>query len=230
MSTPKPKIRKEAVPMPKQTPEERAHNFREVAVGYTEENALAEAERCLQCREAPCIKGCPVEVGIPAFIKLVRECRFKEAAKQIKEKNSLPAVCGRVCPQEEQCQAKCTVGKIGDPISIGRLERFVADWERQNGYGIPEKCPPTGKKVAVVGAGPAGLTVAADLIKLGHEVTIFEALHKPGGVLTYGIPEFRLPKKIVEAEAEYIEKLGVTLENQRVNRKTIHDRGATQAV
>jgi glutamate synthase (NADPH/NADH) small chain len=211
MSTPKPKIRKEAVPMPKQNPEERAHNFREVAIGYSEEQTLAEAERCLQCREAPCINGCPVEVDIPAFIKLIRECRFEDAAKKIKEKNSLPAVCGRVCPQEEQCQAKCTVGKIGQPTSIGRLERFVADWERQHGYATPQKCQPTGKKVAVVGAGPAGLTVAADLIKLGHEVTVFEALHKPGGVLTYGIPEFRLPKKIVEAEAEYIEKLGVTL-------------------
>lgn len=197
--------------MPKQTPEERAHNFREVATGYSEEQALAEAERCLQCREAPCVKGCPVEVDIPAFIKLVRECRHGEAAKKIKEKNSLPAVCGRVCPQEEQCQAKCTVGRIGEPTSIGRLERFVADWERQHGYEIPPKLPPTGWKVAVVGAGPAGLTVAADLIKLGHEVTIFEALHKPGGVLTYGIPEFRLPKKIVEAEAEYIQRLGVTL-------------------
>lgn len=197
--------------MPKQTPEERARNFREVAIGYSEEQALAEAERCLQCREAPCIKGCPVEVDIPAFIKLIRERRYGEAAKKTKEKNSLPAVCGRVCPQEEQCQAKCTIGKIGEPTSIGRLERFVADWERQHGYEIPQKSPATGKKVAVVGAGPAGLTVAADLIKLGHEVTIFEALHKPGGVLTYGIPEFRLPKKIVEAEAEYIEKLGVTL-------------------
>lgn len=197
--------------MPKQTPKERADNFREVAIGYSEEQALAEAERCLQCREAPCIKGCPVEVDIPTFIKLIRERRFGEAAKKIKEKNSLPAVCGRVCPQEEQCQAKCTVGRIGEPTSIGRLERFVADWERQHGCEIPQKCPTTGKKVAIVGAGPAGLTVAADLIKLGHEVTIFEALHKPGGVLTYGIPEFRLPKKIVEAEAEYIEKLGVTL-------------------
>jgi glutamate synthase (NADPH/NADH) small chain len=197
--------------MPKQTPEERARNFREVAIGYSEEQALVEAERCLQCREAPCIKGCPVEVDIPAFIKLIRERRYGEAAKKTREKNSLPAVCGRVCPQEEQCQAKCTIGKIGEPTSIGRLERFVADWERQHGYEIPQKSPPTGKKVAVVGAGPAGLTVAADLIKLGHEVTIFEALHKPGGVLTYGIPEFRLPKKIVEAEAEYIEKLGVTL-------------------
>jgi glutamate synthase (NADPH/NADH) small chain len=212
MSTPKPKIRKEVVPMPKQTPEERAHNFREVAIGYSEEQSLAEAERCLQCREGPCIKGCPVEVDIPAFIKLIREHRFEEAAKKIKEKNSLPAVCGRVCPQEEQCQAKCTVGRIGDPTSIGRLERFVADWERQHGYETPQKCPTTGRKVAVVGAGPAGLTVAADLVKLGHEVTVFEALHKPGGVLTYGIPGFRLPKKIVEAEAEYIEKLGVTLE------------------
>ena len=208
---PKPKIRKEAVPMPKQPPKERADNFREVAIGYSEEQALAEAERCLQCREAPCVKGCPVEVDIPTFIKLIRERRFGEAAMKIKEKNSLPAVCGRVCPQEEQCQAKCTVGRIGEPTSIGRLERFVADWERQHGCEIPQKCPTTGKKVAIVGAGPAGLTVAADLIKLGHEVTIFEALHKSGGVLTYGIPEFRLPKKIVEAEAEYIEKLGVTL-------------------
>jgi glutamate synthase (NADPH/NADH) small chain len=211
MSTPKPKIRKDAVPMPKQPPEERAHNFREVAIGYSEEQTLAEAERCLQCREAPCIKGCPVEIDIPTFIKLVRESKFAEAAKKIKEKNILPAVCGRVCPQEEQCQAKCTVGKIGDPTSIGRLERFVADWERQHGCETPQKCPATGKKVAVIGAGPAGLTVAADLIKLGHEVTIFEALHKLGGVLSYGIPEFRLPKKIVEAEAEYVEKLGVTM-------------------
>ncbi len=211
MTASKPAIKKEAVPMPKQPPEERARNFREVATGYTEENAIAEAQRCLQCREAPCIKGCPVEVGIPAFIKFIKEQKFKEAANQIKEKNSLPAVCGRVCPQEEQCQARCTMRKIGDPVSIGRLERFVADWERQHGLEIPEKCPPSGKKVAVIGAGPSGLTVAADLIKLGHEVTIFEALHKPGGVLIYGIPEFRLPKKIVEAEAEYIEKLGVTL-------------------
>ena len=197
--------------MNKQSPEERAHNFLEVATGYSEEQAFSEAERCLQCANAPCVKGCPVEVDAPAFIKLIRERRYGEAAKKIKEKNSLPAVCGRVCPQEEQCQAKCTVGKIGEPTSIGRLERFVADWERQHGYEMPEKCPSTGKKVAVVGAGPAGLTVAADLIKLGHEVTIFEALHKPGGVLTYGIPEFRLPKKIVEAEAEYIQKLGVAL-------------------
>jgi glutamate synthase (NADPH/NADH) small chain len=197
--------------MPKQTAEKRARNFLEVATGYSEEQALSEAERCLQCANAPCVKGCPVEVDVPAFIELIRERRYGEAARKIREKNSLPAVCGRVCPQEEQCQAKCTVGKIGEPTSIGRLERFVADWERQHGIEMPEKCPSTGKKVAVVGAGPAGLTVAADLIKLGHEVTVFEALHKPGGVLTYGIPEFRLPKKIVEAEAEYIQKLGATL-------------------
>lgn len=197
--------------MPKQTPQKRAHNFLEVATGYSEEQAFSEAERCLQCANAPCVKGCPVEVDVPVFIKLIRERRYGEAAKKIKEKNSLPAVCGRVCPQEEQCQAKCTVGKIGEPTSVGRLERFVADWERQHGIEMPEKCPSTGKKVAVVGAGPAGLTVAAELAKLGHEVTVFEALHKLGGVLTYGIPEFRLPKKIVEAEGEYIQKLGVTL-------------------
>ncbi len=211
MSAPRPKLRKDAVPMPKQTPEERVQNFREVAIGYTEEQALSEAERCLQCREAPCVKGCPVEVDIPGFIKFIKERKYGEAARKIKEKNSLPSVCGRVCPQEEQCQSKCTIGKIGEPTSIGRLERFVADWEREHGYEIPQKSPPTGKKVAIVGAGPSGLTVAADLIKLGHEVSVFEALHKPGGVLSYGIPEFRLPKKIVEAEAEYIKKLGVTL-------------------
>ncbi len=211
MSIPKPRIKREAVPMPKQAPQERKDNFREVAIGYTEENALAEAERCFQCKTAPCSKGCPVEMHIPDFIKLIKEHKLEEAARKIREKNNLPAVCGRVCPQEEQCQAKCAAAKIGDPISIGRLERFVADWERQHGFVIPEKAPPSGKKVAIVGAGPAGLTVAADLVKLGHEVKIFEALHMPGGVLSYGIPEFRLPKKIVEAEAEYIEKLGVTM-------------------
>jgi glutamate synthase (NADPH) small chain len=211
MSAPKQGFRKEAVPMPKQTPQERKVNFKEVSIGYTEESALSEAQRCLQCKEAPCSKGCPVEMRIPEFIKLIKEQKFEDAAMKIREKNSLPAVCGRVCPQEEQCQAKCTVGRIGDPISIGRLERFAADWERQHGFVIPEKAAPSGKKVAIVGAGPAGLTVAADLVKLGHEVTVFEALHKPGGVLTYGIPEFRLPKKIVEAEAEYIQKLGVIL-------------------
>jgi glutamate synthase (NADPH/NADH) small chain len=211
MSKPKPKIKKEAVPMNKQDPKERGHNFNEVALGYTEEQAVAEAERCLQCANAPCIDGCPVEVDIPASIQLIRERRFDEAIKKVKEKNSLPAICGRVCPQEKQCQADCTMGKVGDPISIGRLERFVSDWERKRGYEIPQQSASMGKRVAIVGAGPAGLTAAADLSKLGYNVVVFEALHKPGGVLIYGIPEFRLPKKIVEAEAKYIEKLGVTL-------------------
>jgi glutamate synthase (NADPH/NADH) small chain len=211
MSKPSPKIRKESVPMPKQDPKERSRNFNEVALGYAEEQAVAEAERCLQCRDAPCMKGCPVEVDISAFIQLIRERRFDEAIRKIKEKNSLPAICGRVCPQEEQCQANCTMRKVGDPICIGRLERFAADWERERSYEIPQKPAPTGKRVAIVGAGPAGLAAAADLVKLGHEVVVFEALHKPSGVLIYGIPEFRLPKKIIEAEVEYIEKLGVTI-------------------
>jgi len=211
MSKPKPKIKKEAVLMPKQDPKERGRNFSEVALGYTEEQTVAEAERCLQCAKAPCVEGCPVEVDIPAFIQLIRERKFDEAIRKVKEKNSLPAICGRVCPQEVQCQASCTMGKVGDPISVGRLERFVSDWERKRGYEIPQQSASKGKGVAIVGAGPAGLTAAADLAKLGHEVVIFEALHKPGGVLIYGIPEFRLPKKIVEAEAEYIEKLGVKI-------------------
>jgi len=208
-SKPKPKIKKNAVPMPKQPPEVRKHNFNEVALGYTEEQALEEASRCLLCPNPQCVKGCPVEIDIPAFIKLLREGKYEEAIKKIKEKNSLPAICGRVCPQEEQCQKMCVIGKVGDPVSIGRLERFLADWERARGFTIPEKAPPTGKRVAVIGAGPAGLTVAADLAKLGHEVVIFEALHLPGGVLVYGIPEFRLPKSIVMAEVDYIKKLGV---------------------
>lgn len=207
----KPKIKKKAFPMPKQDPKERRNNFNEVALGYTEEQVVAEAERCLQCANAPCVEGCPVEVDIPELIKLTRKREFKEAIKKVKERNSLPAICGRVCPQEEQCQANCTMGKVGDPISIGRLERFVADWERKREYEVPEISASTGKKVAIVGAGPAGLTAAADLAKLGHKVVIFEALHKPGGVLIYGIPEFRLPKDIVEAEAEYIQKLGVSM-------------------
>ncbi len=210
-SKPKPKIKKEAVPIPKQLPEVRRSNFNEVALGYTEEQALEEANRCLQCPKPQCVQGCPVGVEIPAFIKLLREGKYAEGIRKIKEKNILPAVCGRVCPQEEQCQMKCVLGKVGDPVSIGRLERFLADWERAHGLEMPEKAPPTGKKVAIIGAGPAGLTVAADLAKLGHEVVIFEALHLPGGVLVYGIPEFRLPKSIVYAEVEYIKKLGVDL-------------------
>ncbi len=210
---PKSKIKKEAVPIPKQKPEVRRQNFNEVALGYTEDQAKEEANRCLQCPKPQCIQGCPVEIEIPAFIKLLREEKFEEAIQKIKEKNSLPAICGRVCPQEEQCQKFCIVGKVGEPVSIGRLERFLADWERAKGIKIPEKAPPTGKKVAVIGAGPAGLTVAADLAKFGHKVVIFEALHLPGGVLVYGIPEFRLPKSIVQAEVDYIQKLGVELKS-----------------
>ncbi len=208
---PKPKIKKEAVEMPKQEPKARVKNFNEVALGYNEEQALEEAARCLQCVKPQCVSGCPVEVPIPEFIKCIKEKKYAEGIATIKSKNALPAVCGRVCPQEEQCQVKCVLGKIGEPVSIGRLERYLADWEREHGIQIPETAKPTGKKVAIVGAGPAGLTAAADLIKLGHEVTMFEALHLPGGVLIYGIPEFRLPKEIVRKEVDYIEKLGVDL-------------------
>jgi len=210
-SKPKPKLKKEAVQIPKQKPEERRKNFNEVALGYSEEQALEEASRCLQCPKPQCIQGCPVEIEIPAFIKLLREKKYEDAIAKIKEKNSLPAVCGRVCPQEEQCQQRCVIGKVGEPVSIGRLERWLADWERTTGFKVPQKTPSTGKKVAVIGAGPAGLTVAADLAKLGHEVVIFEALHLPGGVLVYGIPEFRLPKSIVQTEVDYIRKLGADL-------------------
>jgi glutamate synthase (NADPH/NADH) small chain len=206
-----PKPKKEALPMPKQEPKARIGNFDEVALGYTEEQALEESRRCLQCPKPQCVTGCPVEVCIPDFIKLLREGKYEEAAKKLKEKNALPAICGRVCPQEEQCQKLCIMGKVGEPVSIGRLERWAADWERHREVKIPKTAPPTGKQVAVVGAGPAGLTLAAELAKLGHKVVIFEALHLPGGVLVYGIPEFRLPKSIVQAEVDYVTKLGVDL-------------------
>jgi glutamate synthase (NADPH/NADH) small chain len=208
---PKPKVKKQAVAMPKQKPEYRKKNFGEVAIGYSEEQALEEANRCLQCPKPTCITGCPVGISIPDFIKLMKEGKFEEAASKIKERNALPAVCGRVCPQEEQCQKCCVLGKIGEPVSIGRLERWVADWERQKGVKPNAKACSTGKKVAIVGAGPAGLTVAADLAKAGHEVVIFEALHLAGGVLTYGIPEFRLPKSIVQSEVDYVQSLGAKL-------------------
>ena len=208
---PQSKICKESVPMPKQKLEERIHNFNEVALGYTEEQAVAEAKRCLQCPQPKCVEGCPVDIDIQAFIKLIAERKFDEAIAKVKEKNSLPAICGRVCPQEEQCQNVCVMGKVGEPVNIGRLERFVADYEMKKGAETPRKQAPTGKRVAVIGSGPAGLITAADLAKLGHEVVVFEALHKLGGVLTYGIPAFRLPKEIVQAEADYVRKLGVEI-------------------
>jgi glutamate synthase (NADPH/NADH) small chain len=200
-----------ATEMPKQSPEERIHNFEEVAQGYTEELAIKEANRCLQCKNPQCRKGCPVNIDIPSFILLIKEGKYKEAAERVKEFNALPAICGRVCPQENQCQKFCVLGVRGDPIEIGRLERFVADYERETGVDIPEPPKESGHKVAVVGAGPAGLTVAAELRKMGHHVDMFEALHVAGGVLMYGIPQFRLPKEIVQSEIQYIKKLGVEI-------------------
>jgi len=197
--------------MPEQDPKIRRANFSEVALGFTAEQAAEEAKRCLQCKKPKCMEGCPVEVKIPSFLKYVAEGDFESAIKEIKADNALPAVCGRVCPQETQCEQACILGKKGASVSIGRLERFVADLERNKGVEVPSVPESTGKKVAVVGSGPAGLTAAADLAKMGHSVTIFEALHEAGGVLTYGIPEFRLPKEIVKAEVEYVKKLGVTI-------------------
>ncbi|MCX5860938.1 MAG: NADPH-dependent glutamate synthase [Desulfomonile sp.] len=198
--------------MPKQTPEVRRHNFNEVALGYLDETAVEEAKRCLQCRKPKCMSKCPVEIEIPRFIKCIAEKDFSRGAGILKQKNVLPAVCGRVCPQEEQCEGGCVLGKKGGQIAIGRLERFLADWEASQGeMRKPEIARSTGRKVAVVGGGPAGLTVAGDLIKLGHQVTIFEALHMMGGVLSYGIPEFRLPKAIVNREVEYMRSLGVEM-------------------
>jgi glutamate synthase (NADPH/NADH) small chain len=204
-------------PMPEQTPEDRVANFNEVPLGYSPETAVTEASRCLNCKKPRCVEGCPVSVDIPGFIALVRDGKFAEAARKIKETNVLPAVCGRVCPQEDQCEALCVLGKKGDPVAVGRLERFVADWERERGLTQkPEVAKPTGKRVAIVGSGPAGLTCAAELAKMGHEVTIFEALHEMGGVLVYGIPEFRLPKRILKVEIEALKDLGVHLETSSV--------------
>jgi len=199
---------KQSIPMPKQEVGERIKNFNEVALGYDRDQAVAEAERCLQCPKPQCVMGCPVEIDIPSFIKAIKEENFDEAIEIVKSQNSLPAICGRVCPQEEQCQKQCVLGRRGEPIAIGRLERFVADHERETGFKNPPKPKPSGRKVAIVGAGPAGLTAAAELAKMGHKVVVFEALHAPGGVLVYGIPEFRLPKEIVKAEVDYIKKLG----------------------
>jgi glutamate synthase (NADPH/NADH) small chain len=203
--------------MPEQKPEERRKNFNEVPFGYAEETAMEEAQRCLQCKKPSCMKGCPVEVNIPNFIKLIAEGHHWEAIQAIKATNSLPAVCGRVCPQESQCESMCIVGKKGEPVAIGRLERFAADFERKAGKAAkPKLAPPSGKKVAIVGSGPAGLTAAGDLARMGHKVVIFEALHKAGGVLVYGIPEFRLPKEIVQAEVNYLMELGIDVELNEV--------------
>ncbi len=197
--------------MPKQDAKTRIKNFNEVALGFTKEQAIREAKRCLQCKKPSCIQGCPVEVKIPDFIKCIAEEDFESAIKIIKKDNSLPAICGRVCPQETQCEQACVLSKKSSSIAIGYLERFVADYELSKGVEVIPPSKLTGKKVAVVGSGPAGLTAASELAKKGHEVTIFEALHEAGGVLTYGIPEFRLPKSIVKAEVEYVKKLGVNI-------------------
>ena len=217
--------KKEKVPrqkMPEQAAEIRRRNFEEVPLGFTEELALAEAGRCLQCKKPSCVSGCPVGVDIPAFINRIHEGDYVGAIMKLWEKNSLPAVCGRVCPQENQCEGVCIVGKKDKPVAIGSLERFAADWARgQKDIPMPPVAPKTGKKVAVVGSGPGGLTVAGDLIRKGHEVTVFEAFHKAGGVLVYGIPEFRLPKEIVAHEVNFLEKLGVKVECNAVVGKTI---------
>jgi glutamate synthase (NADPH) small chain len=208
--------------MPEQDAKERIQNFNEVALGYTRENALREAMRCLQCKKPPCVEGCPVNVQIPQFIGKIREGDFMGAIRTIKETNALPAVCGRVCPQESQCESKCILGKKGEPVAVGRLERFAADYEIQMGdVRPPERAPATGKKVAVVGGGPAGLTVAGELARKGHDVTVFEALHKAGGVLVYGIPEFRLPKSIVQLEVEYVQKSGAKVKPNMIIGQTI---------
>jgi glutamate synthase (NADPH/NADH) small chain len=214
-------INKVKIPMPKQDPVDRIKNFNEVALGYTCEQAVAEAKRCLKCKNPKCVAGCPVEIDIPAFIESIMEGEFREAIVKIKEDNVLPAVCGRVCPQESQCEETCILGRLGDPVAIGRLERFVADWEADtDNISIPVCAPSTGKKVAVVGSGPAGLTVAGDLARFGYQVTMFEALHKPGGVLVYGIPEFRLPKAIVEREIHGLTCIGVEIRTDYIVGRT----------
>jgi len=210
------RIKPDRQEMPLQDAIERSKNFNEVSLGYTLEQALLEASRCLTCKKPQCIEGCPVDVEIPSFIKFIQEENFQSAINKIKEKNNLPAICGRVCPQENQCEKYCIIGKKSKPVAIGRLERFAADWEMKHGDTKSNIVEPTGKKIAVVGSGPSGLTVAADLAMLGHEVTVMEALHIPGGVLVYGIPEFRLPKAIVQREIDSIKKLGVTVKTNAV--------------
>jgi glutamate synthase (NADPH/NADH) small chain len=213
--------KKTRVPMREQDPDKRGKNFIEVPFGYSAEEAIHEAARCLKCKKPLCVDGCPVNVKIPEFIGLIADGKFVEAARKLKETNALPAVCGRVCPQEEQCEARCILGKKGTSVAIGNLERFAADWERDhNQIQLPECKKKNGKKVAVVGSGPAGLTCAGELIKEGFEVTIFEALHETGGVLVYGIPEFRLPKEIVKKEIDYLISLGVIIEKNFIIGKT----------
>jgi len=204
-------------PMPKQEAKLRVRNFNEVALGYSAQQAVKEASRCLQCKKPSCISGCPVNIDIPGFIKLITEKDFEGAFYKIRENNSLPAICGRVCPQESQCEKLCVLGRRGEPVAIGRLERFVADYSLQKGkIKIEKVAKSNGKRVAVVGSGPAGLTVAGDLAKMGYEVTVFEGLHKPGGVLVYGIPEFRLPKAIVQQEIDSISRMGVRIKTNMV--------------
>ncbi|MDY6936015.1 MAG: NADPH-dependent glutamate synthase [Spirochaetota bacterium] len=220
------KKKKERLPrqaMPEQKPDERKKNFEEVPYGYKPDQAKKEASRCLQCKKPKCVEGCPVNIDIPAFIKLIEEEKFTEAARKIKEENALPAICGRVCPQEEQCEIRCILGAKGKdkPVAIGNLERFASDWEREyDEVKIPKIQPSTGRRIAVVGSGPAGLTVAGELRKFGHDVMVYEALHKSGGVLVYGIPEFRLPKSIVEAEVNYLKEMGVEVKNNFIVGRT----------
>ena len=210
------------VPVREQDPVVRAHNFDEVCLGYNKEEAMEEASRCLHCKNAKCVQGCPVSINIPDFVAAVKEGEFEKAYQVIGQSSALPAVCGRVCPQENQCEGKCIRGIKGEPVSIGKLERFVADWAKENGIKPETAKVKNGKKVAVIGAGPAGLTCAGDLAKLGYEVKIFEALHKAGGVLAYGIPEFRLPKsKVVDAEVENVKSLGVEIETNVIIGKSI---------
>ncbi len=214
-------LRQTKNPMPEQAPDIRNKNFSEVALGYTAEMAVDEAQRCLNCKNQPCVEGCPVNVRIPEFLALAAEGKFAEAAAVVKSTNSLPAICGRVCPQETQCESRCVRGKKGEPVAIGRLERFVADYVMAQGEVAPAVAPANGHKVAVVGSGPSGLTCAGDLAKLGYDVTVFEALHTPGGVLVYGIPEFRLPKALVRREIATVEALGVKILPDTVIGRTI---------
>jgi len=214
-------VQKTKHPMPQQPAAERVHNFREVPLGYAPDVAVAEAKRCLQCKNKPCMKGCPVEIDIPGFLQCITLGDFEKAAEVIRAKNNLPAISGRVCPYEDQCECECTLKKAGEPVGIGRLERFIADYERTKGAVVPPRPQQNGKRVAVVGSGPAGLTCAGDLAKQGYDVVVYEALHAPGGVLMYGIPEFRLPKVIVHSEVDYIKKLGVTVDYDMVVGKSI---------